>query len=67
MMIRSEAALNRMMHTLDLRLKQKKQPTMTVGMHPGTMKTELSENLWKSRPKDHLREPKEAAEHSWCR
>ena len=59
----SKAALNQAMHTFDLHLKQKKLPAMAVGMHPGTMKTELSKDFWKSTPKHHLREPEEAAEH----
>ena len=59
----SKAALNQAMHTFDLHLKQTKRPAMAVGIHPGTMKTELSKDFWKSTPKDHLREPEEAAEH----
>jgi NAD(P)-dependent dehydrogenase (short-subunit alcohol dehydrogenase family) len=59
----SKAALNQVMHTFDLHLKQKKLPAMAVGMHPGTMKTEMSKDFWKSGPKDHSREPEEAAEH----
>lgn len=43
----SKAALNQAMHTFDLHLKQKKMPAMCVGLHPGTMKTELSEKFWK--------------------
>ena len=59
----SKAALNQAMHTFDLHLKQKKRPAMAVGIHPGTMKTELSKDFWKSAPKDQLREPEEAAKH----
>ncbi|KAF9647050.1 NAD(P)-binding protein [Thelephora ganbajun] len=59
----SKAALNQAMHTFDLHLKQTKRPAMAVGIHPGTMKTELSRGFWKSAPKDRLREPEEAAEH----
>ena len=58
----SKAALNQTMHTFDLHLKQKNLPAMAVGIHPGTMKTELSKDFWKSTPKDRLREPDEAAE-----
>ena len=36
---------------------------MAVGIHPGTMKTELSKGFWKSTPSDQLREPEEAAEY----
>lgn len=46
----SKAALNQAMHTFDLHLKQKKIPAMSVGLHPGTMKTELSEKFWKVCP-----------------
>jgi len=58
----SKAALNQAMHTFDLHLMQKKRPAMAVGVHPGTMKTELSRGFWKSTPRDQLREPEEAAE-----
>ena len=58
----SKAALNQAMHTFDLHLMQKKRPAMAVGIHPGTMKTDLSRNFWKSTPRDQLREPEEAAE-----
>ena len=58
----SKTALNQAMRTFDLHLKQTKRPAMAVAMHPGTMKTELSKDFWKSVPKDHLREPEEAAE-----
>ena len=44
-------------------MKQKKQPAKAVGMHPGTTKTELGEDYWKSRPKDYSRELEEAVEH----
>ena len=59
----SKAALNQAMHTFDLHLKQKKLPAMAVGIHPGTMRTELSKDFWRSTPKDRLREPEEAAEY----
>jgi NAD(P)-dependent dehydrogenase (short-subunit alcohol dehydrogenase family) len=59
----SKAALNQAMHTFDLHLMQKKRPAMAVGIHPGTMKTELSKGFWQSTPKDQLREPEEAAEY----
>lgn len=45
----SKAALNQAMHTFDLYLKQKKIPAMCVGLHPGTMKTELSKKFWAVR------------------
>ena len=57
----SKAALNQAMHTFDLHLEQKKRHAMAVGIHPGTMKTELSKDFWKSTPEDQLREPEEAA------
>jgi NAD(P)-dependent dehydrogenase (short-subunit alcohol dehydrogenase family) len=59
----SKAALNQAMHTFDLHLKQKKRPAMAVGIHPGTVKTELSRNFWKSTAGGQMREPEEAAEH----
>ena len=58
----SKAALNQAMHTFDLHLMQKKRPAMAVGVHPGTMKTDLSRGFWRSTPGDQLREPEEAAE-----
>ena len=59
----SKAALNQAMRTFDLHLKQKNLPAMAVGIHPGTMKTELSKDFRGSTPKGHLHEPEEAAEH----
>jgi len=58
----SKAALNQAMHTFDLHLMQKKRPAVAVGIHPGTMKTELSRDFWKTTPRDRLRGPEEAAE-----
>lgn len=59
----SKTALNQAMRTFDLHLKQTNRPAMAVGIHPGTMKTELSRDFWNSTPKNHLRGPEEAAEH----
>jgi NAD(P)-dependent dehydrogenase (short-subunit alcohol dehydrogenase family) len=58
----SKAALNQAMRTFDLQLQQKRQPAIAVGIHPGTMKTELSKDFWNSAPMGRLWEPEEAAE-----
>ena len=58
----SKAALNQAMRTFDLHLQQTKRPAMAVGIHPGTMRTDLSKSFWKSVPDDQIREPEEAAE-----
>ncbi|KZS97525.1 NAD(P)-binding protein [Sistotremastrum niveocremeum HHB9708] len=58
----SKAALNQVIKTFDLQLKMKKSPAISVGVHPGTVKTDLSKGYWTSTPKDKLFEPEYAAE-----
>ena len=59
----SKAALNQAMHTFDLHLKQTKRPAMAIGIHPGTMRTDLSKSFLNSVPRGQIHEPEEAAEH----
>ncbi|ESK97455.1 c factor cell-cell signaling protein [Moniliophthora roreri MCA 2997] len=58
----SKAALNQVIKTLDVQLKMKGKAAMAVGMHPGTVKTDLSREFWSSVPKEKLFEPEYAAE-----
>jgi len=57
----SKAALNQVVKSFDLYLQQHKHPAMCVAMHPGTVKTDLSKDFWKSTEKDKLFEPQDAA------
>ena len=57
----SKAALNQVVKTFDLQL-QKKSQAICVGMHPGTVKTDLSKAFWGSVEKEKLFEPEDAAE-----
>jgi NAD(P)-dependent dehydrogenase (short-subunit alcohol dehydrogenase family) len=58
----SKAALNQVLHTFDVQLRMKKRAAMAVGVHPGTVKTDLSREFWSSVPKEKLFEPEYAAE-----
>ncbi|EED84696.1 predicted protein [Postia placenta Mad-698-R] len=58
----SKAALNQVVRTFDLHLKQKKLPVVCVGVHPGTVRTDLSRDFWAGVPKEKLFEPEYAAE-----
>lgn len=58
----SKAALNQVIRTFDLHLKAKNAPAMAVGVHPGTVKTDLSKAFWKGVPPGKLFEPDFAAE-----
>ncbi|KZT12929.1 NAD(P)-binding protein [Laetiporus sulphureus 93-53] len=58
----SKAALNQVIRTFDLYLQQKKIPAMCVGVHPGTVKTDLSRVFWDGVPENKLFEPDFAAE-----
>jgi NAD(P)-dependent dehydrogenase (short-subunit alcohol dehydrogenase family) len=42
----SKAALNQVVKTFDIHLQQKRVPAIAVGMHPGTVKTDLSKEFW---------------------
>ena len=58
----SKAALNQVIRTFDLHLQAKKLPAICVGVHPGTVKTDLSKAFWKGVPPGKLFEPDFAAE-----
>jgi NAD(P)-dependent dehydrogenase (short-subunit alcohol dehydrogenase family) len=58
----SKAALNQVIKTFDRQLQQTNGHAMCVGIHPGTVKTDLSRPFWNSVPKGTLFEPDFAAE-----
>jgi NAD(P)-dependent dehydrogenase (short-subunit alcohol dehydrogenase family) len=58
----SKAALNQVIKTFDNQIKMQKLPAICVGVHPGTVKTDLSKDFWNSVPKNELFEPENAAE-----
>ena len=59
----SKAGVNQLVKSLDVWLQlQSGQKAMSVGLHPGTVKTELSREFWGSTPKEKLFEPGFAAE-----
>lgn len=58
----SKAALNQIIRTFDLHLQTKRAPAICVGMHPGTVKTDLSKPFWGGVRADKLFEPEYAAE-----
>ncbi|CDO77144.1 hypothetical protein BN946_scf184657.g19 [Trametes cinnabarina] len=58
----SKAALNQVIRTYDLHLQAKKLPAISVGVHPGTVKTDLSKAFWNSVKPGKLFEPAYAAE-----
>ena len=57
----SKAALNQALHTFDLHLQAKRLPAMAVGVHPGTMKTDLSKDFWRGVSAEKLFSPEYAA------
>lgn len=57
----SKSALNQVVKTFDLHLKQKKSSAFCVGVHPGTVRTDLSKEFWGSANVDRLFDPEEAA------
>lgn len=61
----SKAALNQVVKSFDLHLQMKGSPAMSVAVHPGTMKTQLSKEYWKSATVDdgQLFEPEESAKN----
>ncbi|KAJ3990260.1 NAD(P)-binding protein [Lentinula detonsa] len=59
----SKAALNQVIKTFDLQLQMKKTAAMCVGIHPGTMRTELSKDFWKSSSVNRLFDPEDAAKN----
>ncbi|TDL29264.1 NAD(P)-binding protein [Rickenella mellea] len=58
----SKAALNQVIRTFDNHLLMRKSPAICVGVHPGTVKTDLSKEFWNSTPKGQLFEPEYASE-----
>lgn len=59
----SKAALNQVIKTFDAHLEMNKSQSICVGVHPGTVKTDLSKGYWKSAAKDEVFEPQDAAEN----
>ena len=53
----SKAALNQVIKTFDLHLQQTSTQAICVGIHPGTVKTNLSKPFWTSVAKENLMEP----------
>lgn len=59
----SKAAVNQIAKSIDIYLKQRcGDNAMCVSLHPGTVKTGLSEDFWGSTPPDKLFPPEFAAE-----
>ena len=59
----SKAGVNQLVKSLDIYLKmQTGAKAMSVGLHPGTVKTGLSEEFWGSTPKEKLFSPEFSAE-----
>lgn len=59
----SKAAVNQLARSVDIYLRmQSKGNAMCVSLHPGTVKTGLSEAFWDSTPKEKLFSPEFAAE-----
>ena len=58
----SKAALNQVIKTFDRQLQQTNSHAMCVGIHPGTVKTDLSRPFWTSVAKGFLFKPDFAAE-----
>ncbi len=57
----SKAALNQALRTFDLHLQAKRLPAMAVGVHPGTVKTDLSKDFWRGVSAEKLFSPEYAA------
>lgn len=49
------------MKTFDIHLKTKHPSAFAVSMHPGTVKTGLSEQFWSGVPEGRLFEPEDSA------
>lgn len=58
----SKAALNQVIRTFDLHLQTRKTPTICVGVHPGTVRTDLSKDFHGNMLSSKLFEPEYAAE-----
>lgn len=57
----TKAGLNQAMKTFDIYLKTKHPSAFAVSMHPGTVKTGLSEPFWSGVPEGGLFEPEDSA------
>ncbi|MCJ1434229.1 hypothetical protein MMC27_003596 [Xylographa pallens] len=58
----SKAAVNQLVKSFDIYLRQSAgAKALCVGLHPGTVRTGLSREFWKSTPKEKLFEPEWAA------
>jgi NAD(P)-dependent dehydrogenase (short-subunit alcohol dehydrogenase family) len=58
----SKAAVNQLVKTLDLHFSQRSAEAVAVGLHPGTVKTELSREFWDNTKHDELLEPNRVAD-----
>ncbi|EXJ83782.1 hypothetical protein A1O1_07409 [Capronia coronata CBS 617.96] len=59
----SKAGLNQLVKSTDIYLRmQSAANAMCIGLHPGTVKTGLSEEFWESTPKERLFTPEFSAE-----
>ena len=59
----SKAAVNQIAKSFDIYLRNTAgEKAMAVSLHPGTVKTGLSERFWESTPEDKLFSPEFAAE-----
>ncbi|KAH8077508.1 hypothetical protein BXZ70DRAFT_1012924 [Cristinia sonorae] len=57
----SKSALNQVVRTFDNYLQAKRVPAISVGVHPGTVRTDLSKPFWRGVAEGKLFEPEEAA------
>ncbi|RDB23279.1 C-factor [Hypsizygus marmoreus] len=58
----SKAALNQVVRTFDRQLQMNGKQAICVGVHPGTVKTDLSRDFWGSSSQRELFEPEDAAQ-----
>ncbi len=59
----SKAGVNQLVKSTDIWLRmQSKENAMCVGLHPGTVKTDLSKEFWASTKKEKLFSPEFASE-----
>lgn len=59
----SKAALNQIIKSFDIYLEMNKSQSFCVGVHPGTVKTDLSCGYWRSAARNEVFEPQDAAEN----
>jgi NAD(P)-dependent dehydrogenase (short-subunit alcohol dehydrogenase family) len=57
----SKAALNQVIKTFDLHLQARRVPAIACGVHPGTVKTDLSKEFWGGVKEGRLFSPEDAA------